>query len=88
MEYDKDKVDEVTLALLSLVIHEETEFGARAWKGFDWDTMERLHEKGWISNPVGKAKSVVLPSESVPRARELLVQHFGVSRNPAEPNSG
>lgn len=88
MEYDKDKVDEVTLALLSLVIHEETEFGARAWKGFDWDTMERLHEKGWISNPVGKAKSVVLPPESVAHARELFEQHFGVSRNPTEPNSG
>ncbi|MFW5994694.1 MAG: DUF6429 family protein [Spirochaetia bacterium] len=82
MEYDRDKVDELTLALLYLVIHEESEYGARAWKGFDWDTMERLHEKGWISNPVGKAKSVVLPPEGVSRARELFEKHFGI---PAEP---
>jgi hypothetical protein len=59
MEYDKDKVDEVTLALLYLVMHDEDEYGARAWKGFDWDTMNRLHERGFIGNPVGKTKSVV-----------------------------
>jgi hypothetical protein len=35
MEYDKDKVDEVTLALLYLVMHDEDEYGARAWRGFD-----------------------------------------------------
>jgi hypothetical protein len=33
MEYDKDKVDEVTLALLHLVMHDEDENGARASKG-------------------------------------------------------
>jgi hypothetical protein len=33
MEYDKDKVDEYTLALLYLVTHEVHEsIGARAWK--------------------------------------------------------
>ena len=53
MEYDENKVDEYTLALLYLVTHEIHEgFGARAWKGFDWDTMNRLHEKGFISNPI------------------------------------
>ena len=82
MEYDRDKVDELTLALLYLVIHQETEYGARAWKGFDWATMERLHEKGWIGNPVGKAKSVVLPPEGVSRAQELFVKHFGISGKP------
>ena len=45
MEYDKEKVDEYTLALLFLVMHDENEHGARAWKGFDWDTMNRLHER-------------------------------------------
>ena len=34
MEYDKDKVDEMTLALLFLVIHGR-EGEERAWKGFD-----------------------------------------------------
>lgn len=55
MDYDKDKVDEYTLALLLLVSHDREEgYGARAWKGFDWETMNRLHEKGYISNPVSK----------------------------------
>lgn len=76
MEYDKDKVDEVTLALLYLVIHDEDEYGARAWKGFDWDTMNRLHEKGLIGNPVGKAKSVVVTQEGCKRAKELFEKLF------------
>ena len=76
MEYDKDKVDEVTLALLYLVVHDEDEYGARAWKGFDWDTMNRLHEKGLIGNPVGKAKSVVVTQEGCRRAKELFEKLF------------
>lgn len=60
MEFNKDKVDDFTLALMFLVMHDENKYGARAWKGFDWDTMDRLHAKGFISNPVGKAKSVVM----------------------------
>jgi hypothetical protein len=61
IEYNRDKVDDYTLALLYLVTHEVQEgIGARAWKGFDWGTMNRLHEKGYISNPIGKAKSVFM----------------------------
>ena len=41
MDHDTDKIDEYTLALLYLGTHNRQEgFGARAWKGFDWDTME------------------------------------------------
>jgi hypothetical protein len=76
MEYDKDKVDEVTLALLYLVTHDEDEYGARAWKGFDWDTMNRLHEKGFIGNPVSKAKSVIVTREGCKKAEELFEKHF------------
>jgi hypothetical protein len=42
MNIDADKVDEAVLALLQLGLHE----GNRAWKGFDWDAMQRLHAKG------------------------------------------
>jgi hypothetical protein len=76
MEYDKDRVDEVTLALLYLVMHDEEEYGARAWKGFDWDTMDRLHEKGFIGNPVNKARSVTVSAEGYKRAKELFEKHF------------
>jgi len=77
MDYDKDKVDEYTLALLLLVSHDREEgYGARAWKGFDWETMNRLHEKGYISNPVGKAKSVVMTEEGYKKATELFEAFF------------
>lgn len=78
MEYDKEKVDEYILALLYLVIHDRQEgYGARAWKGFDWDSMNRLYEKGLISNPVGKAKSVMMTEEGFKRSEELFRKHFG-----------
>jgi len=76
MEYDKDKVDELTLALLYLVMHDESEGVARAWKGFDWNTMNRLHEKGFIGSPTGKAKSVVMTLEGCRKAKELFEKHF------------
>ncbi len=77
MKYDTDKIDEVTLALLSLVIHDKNECGARAWKSFDWDTMNRLHEKGYVENPISKSKSVVLTPEGCTKAEELFEKHFG-----------
>ena len=77
MEYDEEKIDEYTLALLYLVSHDREEgFGARAWKGFDWDTMNRLHEKGLISNPVSKAKSVHMSEDGFIKAKELFSKHF------------
>jgi hypothetical protein len=77
MDYDKEKVDEYTLALLYLVIHErEEDFGARAWKGFDWDTMNRLHEKGLITNPVGKAKSVGMTEQGFKKSEKLFNKFF------------
>lgn len=79
MEYDKDKIDEMTLALLWLVMWRD-QYGDRAWKGFDWDTMDRLHQKGYISDPKGKAKSVAVTSEGREKAEELFLMHFGKER--------
>ena len=72
MTLDDDKIDRAVLALLYLGIHD----GARAWKGFDWDAMNRLHEKGFISDPRGKAKSVVFTEEGLAEARKLLEELF------------
>ena len=72
MEYDKDKVDEMVLALLFLTIHDN----GRAWKGHDWDAMDRLHAKSYISDPQSKAKSVGLTEEGKRRSRELFERHF------------
>ncbi len=72
MEYDEDKVDEMVLALLFLTLHDDR----RAWKGHDWDAMDRLHKKGMVENPVGKAKSVVLTENGLQRCQELFIKHF------------
>ncbi|MFP4573967.1 MAG: DUF6429 family protein [Desulfobacterales bacterium] len=77
MEYDIDKIDQTVLALLSLTLHDVSEFGGRAWKGHDWDVLNRLHEKGWISDPVSKAKSVVLTPEAIEESQRLFAQFFG-----------
>jgi hypothetical protein len=77
MEYNEDKVDEIVLALLFLTMFDEDQDGARAWKGHDWDTMDRLHEKGYISDPKNKAKSVVVTVKGVQQSRELFEKHFG-----------
>ncbi len=73
MDLDTDKIDDAVLALLLLGLHD----GCRAWKGFDWDAMDRLHEKGYISEPRGKAKSVVFTDEGQQRAEWLLKELFG-----------
>ena len=75
MEYAQDKVDECTLALLYLVT-QKSEGAFRAWKGFDWETMNRLHEKGFISDPRGKTKSVVLYEEGFQKAEALFRKFF------------
>lgn len=75
MEYNKDKVDEATLALLWLIT-ESNEYGGRAWKSFDWDSLDRLHEKGLISNPKSKDKSVLLSKEAVELSESLFKKMF------------
>ena len=72
MDIDTDKIDEAVLALLYLTLHD----GVRAWKGHDWDTLDRLYQKGMIDNPVGKAKSVVLTDEGLAESRRLFKKLF------------
>jgi predicted transcriptional regulator len=49
----------------------------RSWKGLDWDIMNRLHEKGYIGNPVNKSKSVSLTEEGFQLSKELFKEYFG-----------
>ena len=68
MANDLDKIDDTVLGLLWLTLHDEN----RAWKGFDWGALDRLHQKGLIADPANKAKSVVLSDEGLRRAEELF----------------
>lgn len=73
MTIDRDKIDDAVLALLYLTLHD----GYRAWKEFDWNTMNRLHEKGMIEQSRGKTKSVGLTEEGLRRSKELFETMFG-----------
>jgi hypothetical protein len=76
MGIDTDRIDRAVLALIYLGLHD----GCRAWKGFDWAAMDRLHGKGPISDPVGKAKSVVFTEEGLREAERLFRELFAARR--------
>ncbi len=72
-DIDTGRIDEAVLALLWLNLSAT----GTAWKGFDWTAMERLHEGGLISDPVGKARSVELTREGRREAERLFNNLFG-----------
>lgn len=77
MNYDTEKVDEAVLALLWLTaFREKKDWPWRAWKGHDWDAMNRLYEKGFITDPHNRAKSVGFSDEGARRAEELFAKRF------------
>jgi hypothetical protein len=50
MPLDTDKVDDAALALLYLTLHD----GDRAWKGFAWSVLGRLHERKRSTIPLAR----------------------------------
>jgi len=70
------RIQETVMALLSLTMFEDGP-ATRAWKGHDFAVMDARHERGWIANPKGKAKSVVLTDEGRAKAEELFAKYFG-----------
>jgi hypothetical protein len=72
MAIKTDRIDDCVLALLLLGRHDSQ----RVWKTFDWAAMERLYEKGLISDPVGRAKSVALTDEGLEKAERLFRDLF------------
>ena len=53
MAEDNQKIDDAVLGLLFLTSFKD--HGCiRAWKGHDWDALNRLHEKGLICDPVAR----------------------------------
>jgi Domain of unknown function (DUF6429) len=72
MEIDVDRIDDAVLGLLWLTRHDER----RAWKGFDWGALDRLHQKGLIADPANKTKSVILSDEGLRQAERLFQALF------------
>jgi hypothetical protein len=75
MDIDGGKLDQVVLALLHLNSFKEGD-GRRAWKSLPWSVMDSLHEKGYISDPATKAKSVWLSEEGAKLSKELFEKMF------------
>jgi len=76
LDLDTDKLDDAALAILSLTLHDRN----RVWKGLDWAITDRLHAKGLIADPVGKAKSLALTDEGIARAEAVLAAVFAKRR--------
>jgi hypothetical protein len=72
MELDERKIQDAVLALLYLTLNKDH----RAWKSFDWESMNQLHERGMILDPRSKAKSVVLTEEGEAEAKRLAMKLF------------
>lgn len=68
-----DRIDEATLALLYLGLHD----GTRAWKSFDWAVTDRLFAKGLIAGPHNKAKSLAFTKEGLSAAQVAFDRLFG-----------
>lgn len=69
---DTEAIDRAVLPLLLLGLHDDD----RAWKGFDWGALDRLHEKGYIDDPKNKAKSVLFTEEGMREAERLFEEMF------------
>lgn len=73
----QDKTKELTLLLLYMNSWIEKEsWGSyrRAWKGYDFDDLNKLEEEECITGS-HKAKSVYFTKEGERRARELLLRY-------------
>lgn len=73
MEYDMKLIDDAVLALLAAYSSD----AGNAWKGYDFEIMNRLHTQGLISNPVNRNKSIWLTEEGLERGREIAERMFG-----------
>ncbi len=80
MEYDEKLIEDAVLALLATFSFDN----GNAWKGFDFQIMNRLHDQGFISNPVGKAKSIWLTEEGLERGQAIADRMFGVKGQMAQ----
>ena len=85
MDTDTDKIDEMALALLYLTHFQQKQgYPYQAWKGMDWDVLNRLHEKGYIGDPKNKNKSIIFTDEGFQQCKVLFQKHFVINETKAE----
>jgi hypothetical protein len=76
MDLNDEKLEQAVLALLYLNSFEDKSGETRAWKGLPWQVLNHLHEKGYISDPATKNKSVTLSAEGAKLSKELCERLF------------
>lgn len=72
MAFNQERAGDLVLALMQLTLHEE----CRTWKSYDWDVMNNLFERGFITDPRSKAKSVILTEEGLARSKEMYTKYL------------
>ena len=75
---NEQKIEELTLLLIALTSWKEKISGidiTRAWKGYDFNILDDLTEKGYISGSK-KSKLVILTDEGVKKADELIKKYL------------
>ena len=70
--YDPSKIEDAVLALLGVFEFEE----GRVWKKYDFEVMDALFAKGYITNPIEKPHSVNLTPEGFTKAKEYADKLF------------
>ena len=65
--------DDMALAVAYVSLHDRV----LIWKTIDYSITERWHQHGWIEDPRGKSKSMVLTPEGLERARQVTQRLFG-----------
>jgi hypothetical protein len=69
----EEQISKLTLLLIYLTSWEEKEFGSstrRAWKGYDFDILNKLEEKEFITQSK-TAKSLRLTEQGIAAAKDL-----------------
>ena len=74
MEYDDKKISEMVLALLGVFEFEN----GRVWKRINFAVMDKLFEKGYVTDPKSRAESVYLTEEGLRLAKALAEKHFAL----------
>ena len=74
--FSEKKIEEAVLALLYACSVQER--GARwSWKTYDWNVTQSLFEQGFIDDPRGNRKSVLLSAEGEKIGKSLAEKLFG-----------
>jgi hypothetical protein len=72
IEPDTQRIIEAVLAVLLLGLHK----GNRVWKAHDYEALDRLYKKGYITDPDTESMSVALTETGIAEAERQFAKLF------------